>query len=100
MIDNGMVTAIEFVLAGSGYSTQTILKVDTPPPNLDGIPRVSELEILIDLKFPNNFYHLESSKDMILWEQFGDVFFAAENLLSIKVPVDGQKRFYKAVQHP
>ena len=99
-IEDGVVTGIRFVEAGIGYSDNTLLTLDSPPPNPDATPRVTEVELSMQMDFPNNYYTIEASADLANWQQIGEPFFANEKTHTLKVRVDDDSRYFRAIQQP
>ena len=99
-IEDGAVTNIRFVQAGISYSDQAFIQIDAPPMHPDAMPRVTEVQVIIEPKLPSNFYILQASVDMETWEQVGDQFYVDKSINTKKVAVDGAKRFYRAIQLP
>jgi len=100
-IENGAVTDIRFVKAGLGYSEHALVKISPPPPNPDATPRVTEVELAMQLRFPNNYYVIEASSDLVDWEQIVEPFFAEETTHTVKVALgDSDMRYFRAVQLP
>jgi hypothetical protein len=98
-IENGVVTSVQFVKAGIGYSDKALIQFQSPPPNPDAIPRATEVELSMQLRFPNNYYTIEASSDLNNWEQIAEPFFAEETTHTVKVEVgDGDMRYFRAIQ--
>ena len=99
-IENGVVTSVQFVKAGIGYSDKALIQFQSPPPNPDATPRVTEVELSMQLRFPNNYYVIEASSDLVNWEQVVEPFFAEETTHTVKVAVDDAMRYFRAIQLP
>lgn len=99
-IENGVVTSVQFVKAGIGYSGKALIQFQSPQPNPDAIPRVTEVELSMQLTFPNNYYVIEASSDLVNWEQIVEPFFAEEATHAVKVAVDDEMRYFRAIQLP
>lgn len=100
-IENGVVTSVQFVKAGIGYSDKALIQFQSPPPNPDATPRVTEVELSMQLRFPNNYYVIEASSDLVNWEQVVEPFFAEETTHTVKVTVgDDDIRYFRAIQLP
>lgn len=99
-VEEGVVTSIKFVKAGSGYSEQAVIQIEAPPTNPDAIPRVTEVELSLQLKAQNNYYTIEASTDLANWEQIVEPFFAVENYHILKVRVQDGIRYFRAIQLP
>jgi hypothetical protein len=100
-IENGVVTSVQFVKAGIGYSGKALIQFQSPPPNPDATPRVTEIEVSMQMAFPNNYYVIEASSDLNNWEQIVEPFFAEETTHTVKVEVgDGDMRYFRAIQLP
>ena len=91
---------LQFIKAGIGYSDKALIQFQSPPPNPDAIPRVTEIELSMQLRFPNNYYVIEASSDMVNWEQIVEPFFAEETTHTVRVAVDDDMRYFRAIQLP
>ena len=97
-IKNGRVVSITLTKAGFGYSEQTRLRLASPPPNPDAIPKVTEIEVSLAVELPNNYYVLQSSEDMNIWNNIGTEFFVDEESFTRTVKVDKASEFYRVIQ--
>ena len=97
-IKNGRVVSITLTKAGFGYSEQTRLRLASPPPNPDAIPKVTEIEVSLVVELPNNYYVLQSSEDMNIWNNIGTEFFVDEESFTRTVKVDKASEFYRVIQ--
>ena len=64
------------------------------------MPRVTEVELSMQLRLPNNYYTIEASSDLVNWEQIVEPFFAEETTHAVKVGVDDEMRYFRAIQQP
>ena len=100
IVEDGVVIAVDIIKAGLGYSSEVVMRVDPPPFNPEAIPRVTEIAINMGFRFPNNFYRLEASANLIDWFQVGDTFFAEEKSHTVNIRVDRKMQFFRVIQQP
>lgn len=98
-VRNGVVTSIQIINAGSGYGTNTAIKIASPPfmPWLE--IAVSKVTVSLHLVLGRN-YVLLSSTDLVSWSQVGPKFTAEDEVLTQEFAVDTYGRYFRVQEVP
>jgi hypothetical protein len=99
VIENGVVTQINVITPGSGYSSDTIVRIASPPfmPWLE--IGVSKVKTTLHVMMGKN-YVVEASFDLVDWSQAGPQFTADDEVIVQEFDVDVNGRYFRIRQVP
>lgn len=97
IINGGVVTGFTMTYRGSGYTNPPLVKIASPP--FDPILSIAVSKISVTLKVGLGLkYQLETSADMVLWEQLGEEFTAKDENLVQEFNVETVGKFFRLIR--
>lgn len=99
IVNDGVIVGIEVISSGIGYQFPPEVIIGSPFPSVRLGVRISKIAVDLQLKLGER-YQLESSNNLLDWDEAGAPFVAERENMTVEFPVNEVGRYFRLLEFP